>query len=287
MEDFGSRETVAIETCLAAVENSEVLVLLLGFAYGSMVPTYELSYTQVEYERARECGIPVLAYLRDGIGDSAANADDPVRLMDFFNEIERSHTVRRPYFTNPDELADQVAADLAALAERLRVRPSFGRVASPIEDPRAYAVGRVRYNRLQLSPLVVVLADVAVLSAVAYPEGRGRRLREKIRDLADYLRKQGVNVLIFNDIPATGPEKLVVQRANEVRAKADVVLAIVRGEADAENLGFLLNDTTARIAVWFPPRKASRAAIAGSAGTLPNEEAKMLVGRNTSFAVSK
>lgn len=99
MEDFGSRDDVPIETCLAAVESCEVYVLLLGVRYGSIADQYNLSYTQVEYERARQCGLHVLAYVREGFDARVATADDPVRLADFRVEIERAHTVRRPYFS--------------------------------------------------------------------------------------------------------------------------------------------------------------------------------------------
>jgi hypothetical protein len=253
MEDFGSRDEVAIETCLAEVETSDAYVLLLGHRYGTRHPEYNLSYTQIEYERARQCRLPVLPYFRAGLDDAIADADDPIRLRDFAAEVGQSHSLRKPDFATPEELAEQVYQDLRALQGRLQRRPVFGRSRAAIEDTRSYAAGTVRFSRLQLSPIVVVLADTSVLSAKKYPEGRGRRMRDKINEIVDYLRSTGANALIFNDIPATKPTDVIDQRISEVRDKADVVVCIVRGEADAPELGRVI-EGDARFAVWYPDR---------------------------------
>jgi hypothetical protein len=114
MEDFGARNKVPVETCVSEVESSDVYVLILGHRYGSLAPGYGASYTQVEYEAARENDIPVLAYVRGGIDEALDVADDPLRLADFYNDISGSHTLRRP-FHSPADLADQVHSRCVAV----------------------------------------------------------------------------------------------------------------------------------------------------------------------------
>jgi hypothetical protein len=215
MEDFGSRDTVALDTCLDALESCECYVLLLGTRYGTVEPTYRLSYTHVEYERARELGIPVLPYVRDGIDDPTdKDPDDYLRLLELREIIERSHTVRRPYFASPDQLAEHVASDLQRLAQTLTVRPAFGRVRRSIENPLAYAGRSVRRTKVKLNPLVVVIADLSVLDQEQYPEGRGRRMRDKVNGLLDYLDREGASALLFNEISAPEQQSVWLKSEN-------------------------------------------------------------------------
>jgi hypothetical protein len=256
MEDFGSRGTVPLETCLEALETCECYVLLLGSRYGSLAPTYNLSYTHVEYERARELDLWVMAYVRDGIRDASDdNGDDRVRLLDFLEIVERSHTIRRPYFASPEELAEQVAQDLVRLSEWLPVRPSFGHPVRAIQNARPYAGRTVRQTRLKLNPLVVVVADLSVMEVDGYPEGGGRRMREKVRSIIDFLEREGVSAVVFNEIPAPGSEPLVAQRIGEVRARADIIVALIHGKSDARKLQTFVG-VNARVAAWFPDHVA-------------------------------
>jgi hypothetical protein len=254
MENFGSRDEVPIETCLQAVESCDVYVLILGHRYGTIHPEYQLSYTQVEHERAMECGIPVLAYIKGGIDEAIANADpeEAIRLGDFRKEVERAHTVKRPYFDSPTMLAEHVLEVLRARGDRLNVRPFFGRRSVAIEDSRAYGFGEVRRTRLRMHPLVIHIADLSVLSAIEYPTSRGRRMREKVQRIVAVLDREGANWVVFNEIPATGDEDVIDQRIQQV-SRGNVLVCLVRGEADLGNLERLLNRGP-RTAVWYPDR---------------------------------
>ncbi len=64
MEAFGARTEGPLETCLAEVEQSNVYVGLIGFRLGSIDEASGKSFTQLEYERARELGLETLIYLR-------------------------------------------------------------------------------------------------------------------------------------------------------------------------------------------------------------------------------
>jgi hypothetical protein len=259
MEDFGSRDEVPLETCLEAVESCRLYVLLLGSRYGTIEPQYNLSYTNIEYERACELEMWVLAYvsreiamLRGGERElDEQEQEDLLRLEDFHATIERSHTIRRPYFESASELAEHVAVDVQALGAKIRVRPSLGRRPRNIQHVRSYAGRAVRYTRLRSRPLVVVVADLAVLTAETYPEGRGRRMRDKVRGIVEFLEHEGANAVVFNEIPATGAGAIVDQRAQEAKETADVLVVLIHGRSDAENLRLFL-DGDGRVAVWYP-----------------------------------
>ena len=49
MEYFGARPGQPIETCLAEVAHSNVLVVVVGYRYGSFVPGKEISFSEAEY----------------------------------------------------------------------------------------------------------------------------------------------------------------------------------------------------------------------------------------------
>jgi hypothetical protein len=65
MELFGSEPDKPLDTCLEKVRQSKVLVLIIAFRYGYVDEHTGKSYTQLEYEEARRCGIPVYAYIMD------------------------------------------------------------------------------------------------------------------------------------------------------------------------------------------------------------------------------
>ena len=51
MEFFGARADQPIETCLQEVRASDVLVVIVGHRYGSIVPEFGISYSEAEYRR--------------------------------------------------------------------------------------------------------------------------------------------------------------------------------------------------------------------------------------------
>jgi Domain of unknown function (DUF4062) len=47
------------------VRSSDVIVVVLGFLYGSTVPGTDVSYTQAEYDEAQQLKKTCLVYVRD------------------------------------------------------------------------------------------------------------------------------------------------------------------------------------------------------------------------------
>jgi len=121
MEYFGSREETPKETCLAEVESSDIYVGIVAHRYGSIDPETGLSMTELEYERAGECDIERLIYIKSDevpVPHTEEFMDfDPEKqrkLREFkarLLEVHTGHTVT--FFTSPDNLAASVTADLA------------------------------------------------------------------------------------------------------------------------------------------------------------------------------
>ena len=65
MEFFGARAEQAIETCLREVRASDVLVVIVGHRYGSIVPDLGISYSEAEYAEGFRREKPCLVYMRD------------------------------------------------------------------------------------------------------------------------------------------------------------------------------------------------------------------------------
>jgi hypothetical protein len=64
LECFAPRSQPALETSLAALEQSDLAVFMLGHCYGATAPGLQVSQAEREYPEAKEKGIPILGFLR-------------------------------------------------------------------------------------------------------------------------------------------------------------------------------------------------------------------------------
>ena len=127
MEFFGSRADEALPACTKEIEACDVLVGIYAWRYGWQPTPNGPSITEKEFDFARSKGKRCLCYLVDASHpwpvahvDRGASADLLVALKNNVSALVRST------FTTPDNLAKQVAADLAR--ELLPERPpaTFG-----------------------------------------------------------------------------------------------------------------------------------------------------------------
>src|SRR5262245_37302653 len=65
MEAFGARAEPALETCLAEVEQSDIYVGIIGHSLGTVDESSGKSYTQLEYDRARDLKRDILIFIMD------------------------------------------------------------------------------------------------------------------------------------------------------------------------------------------------------------------------------
>ena len=65
MEFFGARSGQPLETCLAEVRRSDILVVIVGHRYGTVVTEKGISFSEAEYEEGRRLRKPCLVYIRN------------------------------------------------------------------------------------------------------------------------------------------------------------------------------------------------------------------------------
>lgn len=138
MEFFGARADRPIDTCLAEVRRSDVLVVVVGHRYGSVVPELGVSFSEAEYREGQRLGKPCLVYLRD---DNAPvmpkhfeRDPEKLRLLDRWKDsLATRHTVAK--FSDAQDLAVQVAADLSRTIQAIdeAERTQSERVTQPAD----------------------------------------------------------------------------------------------------------------------------------------------------------
>ena len=239
--------------CLAEIEASDVVVLLLGRRYGTCrasgkPPTHE------EIEHARRVRKPVLAFVEE-VDDREAAQDA------FLEEIggwEDGYTWK--YFSTPIGLLTEVVKALTALAAKLATRPpatSEDRLPPPCRE-------RVEFLRTT-SPdaaerLVELLSD---------PRSRQRGVLSRLSDDptgwlagAGYAVWEGISDFI--DAHALGSSNSTLRRAIEAGSPRSQLYLIRQAETLAEE-GNRENaeDLSAQVPADHPLMPAVRALIAG------------------------
>lgn len=122
MEFFGARAEQPIETCLDEVRASDVLVVIIGHRYGTIVPGLGISYSEAEYTEGFRLKKPCLIYMRDEnvpvLPKHIERDPEKLKLFERWKETLHSrHTVAT--FQDGSHLAVQVAADLARTIQDL------------------------------------------------------------------------------------------------------------------------------------------------------------------------
>ena len=123
MEYFGARPNTPIETCLTEVRKSDVLIVIVGHLYGSMIPEIGISFTEAEFLEGSHLGKPCLVYI---ISPKAKvlpiNVEtDPIKrdlLNKFKDSLRNKYTVRE--FDDSHDLAVSVTADLSRQAQEIQ-----------------------------------------------------------------------------------------------------------------------------------------------------------------------
>ena len=120
MEFFGARPDQPIDTCLTEVARSNILVVVVGYRYGSIVPGREISFSEAEYQEGRRLDKFCLVYM---LADDVkilpkCYEDDPDKLrqlLRFKSTLNAQHTVAK--FSQVEDLAKRVKADLLETIE--------------------------------------------------------------------------------------------------------------------------------------------------------------------------
>lgn len=128
MEFFGARPERPIETCLSEVRDSDIIVVIVGRRYGSMVPGRDVSYSEAEYEEAHRLGKPCLVYFLNSDVDPDQDQSKVQLLMKWKALLQERHT---PFpLRDRSKLPVQVAVDLVRELDRIA---SEKRKPSPLQ----------------------------------------------------------------------------------------------------------------------------------------------------------
>lgn len=134
MEFFGSRADEAIPACKKEISESDVLIGIYAWRYGWQPTPGSPSITEEEFDYARQLGKRCLCYLVD------QDCPWPPTYIDKGESAERLtkfklkvNALVRSQFTTPENLAMQVAADLAREMTPTASSDSFGGLLPNVE----------------------------------------------------------------------------------------------------------------------------------------------------------
>ena len=116
MELFGARPGRPIDTCLNEVRQSDIVVVIVGKKYGSLVPEQGISFSEAEYTEAQRLKLPCLVYVRSDKNPvppelTESDPDKLKKLKKWKATLTDRHTVYP--FKDSNDLSLQVAADLS------------------------------------------------------------------------------------------------------------------------------------------------------------------------------
>jgi sugar-specific transcriptional regulator TrmB len=124
MELFPASDDTQWELIKRVIEESDYYIVIVAGRYGSLGPE-GISYTEMEYDYAVEKGIPVLGFVRNGIGDISFNntekSEKGRKKLETFRQKVMSRTCRK--YSAASELGMVVMKSLMAEA---RIRPRTG-----------------------------------------------------------------------------------------------------------------------------------------------------------------
>ena len=134
MELFPSDNEESWEVIKRIIDQSDYYVLVVGGRYGSIGKEGK-SYTEMEYDYAKQKRLPVLAFLHknpESLPHKDVEKSNPEKLDEFKRKIETTHS-RRSWSTKHD-LATEV---LASISQTGNLRPGDGWVRGGFADDNA------------------------------------------------------------------------------------------------------------------------------------------------------
>lgn len=263
MEDFLAMPFRPSETALANLRLSDVVVLVIGFKAGSLVPDGSGStYTSAEYHETLRTEKEPLVFIKiekepgQDLGGWKNQEADPIKkvaLDKFKNEVSSRWTPA--YFDSPDKLALEVVLALDAWEEKGRpgARKTFASTAEFFKGknpPGLFQLLDFNTTLLGRNKQLRLLNEFADDPAqrVCIMSGRGGIGKSKI--LHDWATERGNEVLFLKDEPLwlDDPEKevpidsriLVVDDAHR-QASVNQVLQLMQDTAGRRNLKLVLS----------------------------------------------
>jgi len=187
MEFLGSRTDEAVPVCKGEIDKCDILIGIYAWRYGWQPAPSEPSITEQEFNYARLMGKHCLCYIVDPSypwPPTLIDQGEPARRLEFLKKTVSA--LVRSKFTTPDNLAKQVAADLAR--ELIPPVPlySFGgllRVNWEVFSPELQNVLSTAYAQARVESDDGVVATRHVISALANTPNTARVLLAAFRDV--------------------------------------------------------------------------------------------------------
>jgi len=250
MEFFGARSGQPIETCLKEVRKSNILVVIVGHRYGTIVSELGISFSEAEYEEGYRLKKPCLVYIRDEnipiLPKHIERDPEKMRLLERWKIIlQKRHTVAM--FRDGHDLAVQVAADLSrtisGLEEAAQVRAEAQSQASkPIFDElNEIIIGAIDQGVPESSLLSAIRRTV---SSMLSKEGQqaptiflsyANADQKIVRKVASRLADKGVKVWLDKD---------------SIKPGSNWVKEIERGLDSADFVAFFISPSSVQRKSW-------------------------------------
>ena len=204
MERFTASTEPIIERCYDEISQSQFCVCLVGFRYGTLYKDTNRSYSELEFDKAEELGIPVLVFIRKGeIPSDSIDVGNYTRLVQFKNKLKNSATNRLAVsFTSPDDLRDKVTRSLREEFERKSDKSGKSKDGEKSSSEIDYLQGAAIYKNFIRIP--AWYADMEVRLRVRIDGKFGSwKLREEFFDAFGF--KRG-DALYLNDVFVLGAD---------------------------------------------------------------------------------
>lgn len=206
MERFGATSVPPIETCYEELASSQIYICAIGMRYGSIDETSQKSYTQLEYEKAKELGLPILAFLvdEDKVEFKAKDIDrgeGGVKLDQFKREIKDSKEVTCSFFDSPMSLQESVYRSILGEIKRQGAHPK-----SLDSKDTDYLEGAKLFSRFVKRPERYKNSECILRVRMDGLYG-GWRLRDEVFAAFGFVAG---DALFLNDVYVTGMSKIDV-----------------------------------------------------------------------------
>ena len=132
MEAFVATDNEQFEVIKKVIDLCDYYILILGMRYGSISPTTGISYTEMEYEYAKEKGIPVLVFAIDGeitLPEEKCDTDpSKIEKLNMFREKALKNRLAS-IWKNSDDLSGKVAISIMRAKAEIE-RPGWQRAVN-------------------------------------------------------------------------------------------------------------------------------------------------------------
>lgn len=143
MERFGAEAIPPLDVCFRELAASQIYICAIGMRYGTVDKETGKSYTQLEFEKARELGKPTLVFLVDEnrVSFKVSEFDTGVeaeKLAEFKKTIKESKEVTCAFFDSPMALQETVFRSIEVEIKRQGKQTTLSPIFDYVEGAKAY-----------------------------------------------------------------------------------------------------------------------------------------------------